>query len=176
MGEVISWDMVLRFPATIMIRGINPYVRVSAARAARLKPGWRKPLPVLVRVNGEPTESWRINMMPTGDGGFLLYLHATVRVASRTAVGDRVAVELAFDSGYHGGPTAMPPRFHAALARSAKARRSWASLPPSRKKEIVRSLARLKSPEALERNLSRAMRVLAGEAGRFMGRSWKNGK
>ena len=162
--------------ATIMIRGINPYIHISAARAARLKPGWRKPLPVLLRVNGAPAEPWRINMMPAGDGGFYLYLHATVRDASRTTVGDRVAVEFAFDSAYRGGPAAMPPRFHAALARSAKARKSWALLPPSRKKEIVRYLARLKSPEALERNLSRAMSVLAGEAGRFMARSWKNGK
>jgi hypothetical protein len=168
--------MGLRFTAKIMIRGINPYVRVSAARAARLKPGWRKPLPVLLRVNGEPAKPWRINMMPAGDGNFYLYLHATVRDASRTAVGDGVAVELAFDSEYRGGPETMPPRFHAALARSAKARKSWAMLPPSRKKEIVRYLTRLKSPEALERNLSRTMLVLSGEAGRFVGRSWKNGK
>ncbi|MFI5351270.1 MAG: DUF1905 domain-containing protein, partial [Elusimicrobiota bacterium] len=149
---------------------------VSAARAARLKSGWRKPLPVLLRVNGTPDKPWRVNMMPAGDGSFYLYLHAAVRGASRTSVGDKVAVELAFDPAYRGGPQAIPPRFRAAVARSAKARKSWARLPPSRKKEIVRYLRRLKSAEALERNLSRAMLALTGESGRFMGRLWTDGK
>lgn len=50
----------MRFRFVIELRGINPYVLVSAEllvsaeRAARLRKGWRKPLPVLVRVNGKP--------------------------------------------------------------------------------------------------------------------------
>jgi hypothetical protein len=35
------------FTAVIKIRGINPFVLVSASRAKTIKPGWRKPLPVL---------------------------------------------------------------------------------------------------------------------------------
>ncbi len=168
--------MILRFRASILLRGVNPYVHVSAERAARLKPGWRKPLPILVRLNGAPARPWRINMMPAGDGSFYLYLHQAVRDASRTAVGDSVAVELAFDPGYRGGPAALPPRFRAALARNSAARRAWTALPPSRKKEIIRYLSRLKSAQAFERNLSRALRVLSGETGRFLARAWKDGK
>src|ERR1700756_2865592 len=71
----------------------------------RLKKNWRKPLPVLVRINGKPKQSWRINMMPTGDGSFYLYVHDTIRNASGTTVGgDRVTVELSFDRDYRGGP------------------------------------------------------------------------
>ena len=51
------------------------YIYVSPARARSIKPGWRKPLPVLIRVNGEPASlPWRINMMPIGGGDFYLYL------------------------------------------------------------------------------------------------------
>jgi hypothetical protein len=84
----------LRFSAPIEIRGINPYVHVSAERTARLKPDWRKPMPVRIQVNGKPDVHWRINMMPAGDGSFFLYLHAQVRNASSTAVGDVVSVTI----------------------------------------------------------------------------------
>ena len=44
----------LRFQAKIEINGINPFVPVDAEQAARLREGWRKPMPVLVQVNGAP--------------------------------------------------------------------------------------------------------------------------
>jgi hypothetical protein len=68
----------LRFVSIIKIRDGNPYIYVNAARARAVKPGWRKPLPVLVRINGKPTKPWRINMMPVGNGSFYLYLHVDV--------------------------------------------------------------------------------------------------
>jgi hypothetical protein len=165
---------VLRFTARIEIRGINPFVPVSAVRARRLKAGWRKPLPVLVRVNGHPqAKPWRINMMPAGDGSFYLYLHESVRRASKTGVGDTVRVEIEFDAAYRGGPaTATPSWFRIPLSKNAAAKRAWAALTPSRKKEIVRYLMSLKSDAARERNVVRALRVLSGAKERFMARSW----
>ena len=163
----------LRFRALIEINNINPYVRISAARAARLKPGWRRPLPVRIRVNGKPEVPWRINLMPIGDGSFYLYLHGNVRKTSGTKVGDVVSVEIAFDAEYRGGPLQpMPPWFHAALERNRRASEAWRALTPSRQKEIVRYLASLKSPEAQARNTARAVLMLSGGKGRFMGRSW----
>ncbi len=88
----------VKFKALIEIRVGNPYVMVSKARAARIKSGWRKPLPVLLQIDGQPEPPWRINMMPVGDGRFYLYLHGAVRKASRTQVGDRVLVDVIFDS------------------------------------------------------------------------------
>jgi hypothetical protein len=44
-------------------------------------------------------------MMPAGDGSFYLCLRAGVRAASNAKVGDRVMVELSFDSTYRRGPT-----------------------------------------------------------------------
>jgi hypothetical protein len=55
------------FTAVIKIRGVNLFVLVSAFRANAIKPGWRKPLPALVLINGEPADAWHINMMPVSD-------------------------------------------------------------------------------------------------------------
>jgi hypothetical protein len=55
---------MMRFREVIQIRGINPYIRVSAEISKRLKRNWRKPLPVSVRINAQPKRPWRINMMP----------------------------------------------------------------------------------------------------------------
>jgi hypothetical protein len=166
-------SLKLRFRAPIKIRGINPYVLVSIEQAARLKPNWRKPMPVRVQVNGKPDIPWRINMMPAGNGGFFLYLHGQVRKASGTGVDDRVMLTVAFDGDYKGGPADPMPRwFGSELRRNAAARRGWDGLPPSRQKEILRYLGRLKSREAQQRNAQRALRVLAGGKARFMARSW----
>ncbi len=167
---------VLRFRSVIKIRSPNPYIPVTPAQAKAIKPGWRKPLPVLVRINGKPVEPWRINMMPVGDGSFYLYLHGDVRRASGTKVGDRVRVEVGFDARYRNGPQhPVPSWFHAALQKNQQALKNWHALIPSRKKEILRYFARLKSPEAHARNLERALHVLSGRKVRFMGRAWDDG-
>ena len=164
---------VLRFRSVIKIRGGNPYVHVRATRAARLKETWRKPMPVMVRINRQPRQPWRINMMPAGDGSFYLYLHGEIRKASDTRVGERVDVEVQFDAAYRGGPMhPMPSWFRAALAKNRKAKKAWDALIPSRRKEMLRYFAGLKSLEARERNLERAIHVLSGKGGRFMARSW----
>jgi hypothetical protein len=168
---------VLRFTSIMKIRGANPYVLVSAARARIIKPDWRKPLPVLVRINGQPKKAWHINMMSVGDGSFYLYLHGIVRKASGTKVGDRVNVELQFDKEYKNGPMhPMPDWFGAPLTKNKKAMQAWEALTGSRQKEILRYLSSLKSREAQARNITRALRVLSGTKGRFMGRSWKSGQ
>jgi hypothetical protein len=164
----------LRFVALIRIFNGNPFVHVSAARAKAIKPDWRKPLPVRVRINGHPRPApWRINMMPIGGGDFYLYLHGDVRRASDTKVGDKVRVEVQFDASYRNGPMhPLPSWFHGPLTKNARAKKAWSALIPSRKKEILRYLARLKSPEARARNVARALHVLSGKKGRFMARSW----
>lgn len=168
---------MLQFRSVIQIRGINPYVRVDAELASRLRANWRKPLPVAIRINGQPEEPWRINMMPAGDGGFYLYLHEAVRKASGTKVGDSVTVQISFDPTYRSGPTNPVPRwFSAALKENPVASHAWKALIPSRRKEVLRYFATLKSPGARTRNLERAIAALSGGEVRFMARTWKDGK
>ena len=165
------------FRAKMLIRGVNPYVLISAARAKALRAGWRRPMPVLVTVNGEPTPPWRINLMPLGDGRFYLYLAGSVRKASDTKVGDTVTIDLRFDPSYRNGPLhPMPSWFSAPLAANAKARRGWEDLTPSRRKEILRYLSWLKSDDARDRNVAKAIRVLSGAKERYMARSWSEGR
>jgi hypothetical protein len=70
----------------------------------------------------------------------------------------------------------MPSWFGTELKRNRAAQRGWDSLPPSRQKEIIHYLVRLKSPQARHRNVQRALDVLAGGTARFMGRAWQAGK
>jgi hypothetical protein len=163
----------LRFNAVIKNYNGNPYIHISKDRVTALKRGWRKPLPVLVRINGQPNPPWRINLMPIGDGNFYLFLHGDVRKASGTKVGDRVEAEVRFDSAYQNGPMhPMPAWFCTALKKNSKAADAWEALIPSRKKEILRYFSWLKSPEARARNTQRAVDVLSGRKARFMARSW----
>jgi hypothetical protein len=150
--------------AKMEINGVNPFVRVSAKNATRLKPNWRRPLPVRIRVNGQPNPPWRINLMPIGDGSFYLYLHADVRKASGTQVGDVVNVQIQLDREYKRGPApVMPVWFAAALKRNARANRGWKRLTPSRQKEIARYLSGLKSEAAQQRNLQKVLGMLADD-------------
>ena len=168
---------MLRFRAVIKRRGINPYIYVGSARATAIQRGWRKPLTVLVRINGKPHTPRRINLMPAGDESFYLYLHDSLRKASESKVGDRVVVDVAFDSAYRGGPMhSMPRWFTAALTDNPKAKKAWRALIPSRKKEILRYFSSLKSAASRARNLSRALEVLLGTEARFMARTWKHGE
>jgi hypothetical protein len=168
--------MTTDFSAVIKIRGVNPFILISASRAKTIKPCWRKSLPVLVRINGRPADACRTNMMPVGNGSFYLYLHGGIRRASGTAVGDRVRVEIKFDARYKNGPQhPMPSWFKQPLARNPQAMKNWMALPPSRKKEILRYFSQLNSPDARARNLAKALHVLSGETGRFMARAWMNG-
>ena len=167
--------MTLRFRSRIEINKINPYVLVRADQAARLKSNWRRPMPVRVKVNGTPDTPWRTNLMPVGDGHFFLYLHGQVRKASDTSVGDSVSITLEFDDEYKGGPAhPMPPWFGDELDRNPNAKKGWANLTPSRRKEILRYFAGLKSAAAQERNVRKALHVLAGGKARFMARAWNS--
>jgi len=86
-------------------------------------------------------------------------------------------VRLRFDQDYRGGPAhPMPSWFKVPLSNNQQAKAAWDTLPPSRKKEILRYFSWLKSDEARQRNVDRAITVLSGKPGRFMARDWKNGR
>ncbi len=117
----------IEFRATVQLKLQNPYVLVSKQNAESLKNGWKKPMPVIAQINGIQ-KTWRINMMPKGDGDFFLYLNGKIRKSSGTKVGDEVSVHLSFDDSYQGGPTHPMPQ--------------WFSVPLSKKRESTNSLER----------------------------------
>lgn len=165
--------MAVRVRAKIEQRGVNPYVRVSAAQAKRIRKNWRRAMPVRFRINGEPETPWRVNLVPAGGGPFYLYLNGAVRRSSNSRVGDQIEVTLAFDDEYRGGPAhPRPAPFVEGLNRNPRALQSWRRLSPSRQKEMLRYIGRLKSPEARRRNVEKALQVLGGGRLRFLGRAW----
>jgi hypothetical protein len=167
----------LEIVGVIEIVGINPFVLLNALQAASLKPGWRKPMPVLLKLNGKPDTPWCTNMMPAGRGAFYLYLHGGMRKTAKVKVGDEVTLTLSFDDSYRNGPLHDSPEwFQEALEDDPVALANWNDLIPSRQKEVLRYFAGLKSDQAKRRNLMQAMRVLGGENDRFMGRDWLYGK
>lgn len=175
-NHVVKRLTVLNIRRPVRIRGINPYVVVNERESAKLKPGWRKPLPVLMRINGKPSKACSTNMMPVGDGDFYLYLNGPMRKAATASVGDIVQVEIEFNSKYRNGPQHPMPRwFRQTLKEHPKASKNWLALVPSRKREVLRYFAQLKSQEARDRNLERAIHVLSGHTARFMARTWTNG-
>ena len=89
----------LEITGQIKLVGANPFVLVSGAQAAVIQPNWRRPMLVRVMINGQSEAPWRTNMMPTGQGDFLLYFHGGMRKASHTQVHDVVTIELSFDQG-----------------------------------------------------------------------------
>lgn len=166
---------VLRSP--IRQVSVNPYVLVQASQASKLRRDWRGPMPVRFEVDGHPGQVWRTNLMPLRDGSFRLYLNGKVRKATGLAVGDVAPLDVQFDEEYRGGPQdPMPIWFRDSLRRNQLAKSGWASLAPSRQKELLRYFASLKSPDTQRRNVRRAIEVLAGGKGRFMGRSWNDDK
>jgi hypothetical protein len=163
----------VQFDALIEIKGINPYVLVSAERARQIKPDWRRPMPIQVQLNGKPSPAWRINLMPVGNGSFYLYLDGRLRKHAGADLGDTVTVSLSFDPDYRTGPQHdMDPVFAAALNRDAEVRARWETLTPGLQKEVLRYLANLRSDAARTRNVERAIRVLKGSDERFMARNW----
>jgi hypothetical protein len=167
---------ILRIRSQMKTIGVNFYVMLSAKDVSQLRRNWRGPMPVHFRVNRTTDRTWRVNLMPLADGRYRLYLNGEVRRESNLRVGDVIDIEARFDESYRNGPLhPMPAWFGNRLSRNALAKAGWARLSPSRQKEILRYFVRLKSPEAKQRNLQRALHVLAGGRGRFMGRSW-NGK
>jgi hypothetical protein len=156
----------------IKLTGVNPYIVVDTAEAAAICAGWRRPLPVCYRLNGD-RNVWRINLMPKGDGAFYLYLDGKVRRATDAKVGDMVYYEIWFDTEYQGGPQhKLPAELIAAFRASPIAKARYDSLTPSLQKEIVRYFASPKTGAAISRNVEKCTAVLSGAHTRWLGRDW----
>ena len=149
------------FSSLIGKEGVNPYVDPPLGTGHKL--GKKGVVPVKVRLDGKP---FRANLMPLGakrtkaapGRHHRLYLHGVMRKTIGKDTGDRVQVELTLDGETRVEP--VPPALARALKRDSKARETWESLSPSRRKEVSRYLNHLKTPEALGRTLKKVLGYL----------------
>ncbi|HXB12820.1 MAG TPA: YdeI/OmpD-associated family protein [Bacteroidia bacterium] len=154
------------YSAKIFIIGVNPYVLVPNAvlKAIFKQAGKEKgAIPIRGRLDGHPY----IQTLVRYSGKWRLYLNTPMRKAAKKDVGDTIKVEIEFDPVER--IISIHPDFLKALNANKTAKKTFEGLPPSRQKEIVRYIGSLKSEEARDKNISRAIGFLSGK-GRFVGR------
>jgi len=157
---------VHRFEADLEIIGINPFVSVpepileAIFTAAGRRTG---PIAICGELNGAAYRQSLVRYR----GAWRLYVNTTMLKDSPRRVGERVRVTVAYDPVGRAAPSS--PELDRALAANLAAKAVFDALPASRRLEIVRYIAALKSPASTERNVARAVAFLTGD-GRFVGR------
>lgn len=154
------------FPATLEIIGVNPFVPVPDRILASIQKKHGKdkgPIPVRGTVNGRPYTQTLVRFQ----GMWRLYINLKMLNRSPKRVGEKISVTIEYDPVERDIP--IPEKLRMALEKSIKAKSTFESLTPSRQKEIVRYIANLKSEEAVDRNVAKAIGFLTGE-NRFVGR------
>jgi hypothetical protein len=154
------------FRATIELIGINPFVFVPDRILKQIfiqagkETGF---IPIKGTINNKAYKQTLVKYK----GAWRLYINTTMLAKSPERIGESVALTIEFDPSNR---TIQPhPKLVRALKENTAAKKVFDSLPPSRKKEIVRYIANLKTPESIDRNIKRAIDFLTGNSN-FIGR------
>lgn len=154
------------FSGKIEIIGINPFVFLPEAVLQQLlaEAGQHKgKVPIKGTINGI---SYRQTLVKYA-GAWRLYINTSMLKDSPRRIGETVEVEIEYDPSDR--TIAIHPKLQQALDENPEALEVFNSLPPSRRHEIVRYIAHLKTAESVERNVAKAIRFLKNEE-RFIGR------
>src|SRR6187402_3310720 len=149
-----------QFSAKIEIIGINPFVFVPDAilqiifKQAGKNKGF---IPIKGIINDNPYRQTLVRY----SGEWRLYINTIMLKNSPKRIGEIVTLTIAFDP--ESRAIEMPDEFAKALAANPEANFVFEQLSASRKNEIVRYLARLKTKETLDRNITRAINFLLGK-------------
>jgi hypothetical protein len=156
----------LAFSATLEIIGVNPYVFVplDILQEIFVQSGKDKgAIPICGTCNGKPYTQTLVRY----SGDWRLYINTTMLPKSPERVGETLALTVAFDQISRA--IEPHPKFVQALQSCPQAQRVFDALSPSRKHEIVRYIASLKTEAKVDENVIRAIDFLCGR-GRFVGR------
>jgi Bacteriocin-protection, YdeI or OmpD-Associated/Domain of unknown function (DUF1905) len=154
------------FEAKIEMIGINPFVFLPGTVLQGLfaKAGKDKgPIPVKGSVNGASFTQTLVKYA----GAWRLYINTIMLKDSPKRVGETIKIIINYDPVPR--IIEMHPKLESALKKNKAAKKVFESLPPSTQKEIIRYISYLKSAEAVERNVVRAIDFLLGK-GDFVGR------
>jgi len=154
------------FTATIHIIGINPYVTVpeKVLQALFEKAGTDKgKIPIRGTVNDKPYTQTLVKY----SGAWRLYINTTMLKDSPKRIGETITIAVGYDPADR---TIQPhPLLVKALKENKAAKAVYDGLPASRRHEIVRYIAALKTAASIERNIAKAISFLLGNE-RFIGR------
>lgn len=171
----------LKFLGRVSIIHGNPYVRPpDDVLEALFEQAGKKTSPISIKgkINGARFQQSLVRYM----GDWRLYVNIIMAKAAKIKfiksiseiVGNETTFEIQFDT--------KPPIYKMvtllknSLDNNPVAKANWEKLTPSRQKEVLRYFSWLKSDEAKERNLKKIIEMLGGKEGRYMARSWKEGK
>lgn len=168
-GKVASRspEKMAKFEAPLKIIGINPYVSLPRevlenifVQAGREK-GF---IPVTGSINRKKFKQTLVKYA----GRWRLYINTSMLKGSPKRIGETISISIRYDSSDRTVET--PATLAQALNGNPAAKAVFEKLPPSRKKEISRYIANLKTPESMSRNIEKAIAFLTGK-GRFVGRA-----
>ena len=155
-----------KFRAEIEIIGINPFVFVpdkilqQIFKQAGKDRGY---IPIKGTVNDKPYKQTLVKY----SGDWRLYINTSMLKNSPRRLGEIIEVSVSLDT--ENREIKPLDNFVTALSQNKKAKTVFDSLPASRRLEIVRYLANLKTEDAIEKNIKRAVNFLLGKE-RFIGR------
>lgn len=157
---------MLTFEPKIEIIGANPFVFVpqNILQSIFEQAGKSKgTIPIRGTINDKPYKQTLVRY----SGHWRLYINISMLKNSPKHLGEQIHISVEFDPESR---VIQPPElFIEALNKNQNAKAVFDSLSTSRKNEIVRYLARLKSIEILEKNIAKAVDFLLGNT-RFIGR------
>ncbi|HNR20001.1 MAG TPA: DUF1905 domain-containing protein, partial [Bacteroidia bacterium] len=145
---------VQKFKAVIEIIGINPFVflpeKILAAVFKQAKKD-KGPITVDGTIDGKPYTQTLVKYA----GAWRLYVNTPMMKASGRRVGDLAVFTIAYDSRQR--VVGTHPKLKTAFAKNKQALKVFESLAPSRQKEIKRYINNLKTEEAIDKNVKRAI-------------------
>lgn len=154
------------FKAELQIIGINPYVAVPEDYLEELfkQAGRNKsPIPIKGKVNGKAYQQRLVKY----SGAWRLYINTNMLKHSPKRIGETMAVTITFDPEER--TIEARPEWLKALSKNKEAKAVYDNLTPSLRHEIIRYISNLKTEEAIQKNVQKAIDFLLGKA-RFIGR------
>jgi len=155
-----------KFNATLEIIVGNPFVFIPTEILEKifLEAEKRKGhIPVRGTINGK---SYRQTLVKYS-GDWRLYVNMEMLKNSPKRIGEKIEVGIEFDPSDR---TIEPhPKWTKALKENREAKEVFDNLSPSRQKEIVRYISKLKMENSIDKNVKRAINFLLGKES-FVGR------
>jgi Bacteriocin-protection, YdeI or OmpD-Associated/Domain of unknown function (DUF1905) len=144
----------MRFRAKILqsgktAAGIEVPAKVVAALGSSKRP------PVRATINGF---TYRSSVASMG-GKFMLGVPPEFREGAGVVAGDVVDIDLELDTEPR--EVSIPPDFAAALARDARAKRTFEAMSYSNKRRLLIPIEDIKSPEARARRIAKTVAMLS---------------
>jgi hypothetical protein len=158
--------MEQNFEARLEIIGINPFVFVPEEILAEIFKQAGKEKGYITVCGMVNNKAYRQTLVKYS-GAWRLYINTVMLKHSPKRIGEIINVSIKYDTASR--EIKAPQSFEKALALHKEAKIVFESLSASRKHEIVKYLAHLKTEDALKRNIDRAINFLLGKD-RFVGR------